>query len=105
MEDVIFLSLPSVAQFREATRSIPTRHKWNSRDEQDARDSLIARYNNHAFRLRQIQEELAVIALQALRPVEYAKLNAAKLAQIASAKYKFREEAIKVFSEVCSKGL
>lgn len=103
MDDIEFLALPKISQIREAVHRInfsndPNRNEYR-------RERIVEKYSNASYRLNALQEDLAVIALEALRPMDFRELSYARKEAYSKANKKFREGAVKIFSEICTKGM
>lgn len=104
MDEIQFLSLPSLSQIKNEVDN----HRFHGSlkvTSEDARNRLLERYKRRMYLVRAAQEDLAVIALEIMRPTDYGLLNHERKETIRTANRLFREAAIKTFSEKCTKGL
>ncbi len=88
-DEITFIALPSQRNLQD----------------RGATEETLRRYAAAQWRIRQAQEQCAVVAVSILRPEEYRVMQQQYLRICSEARHARNEKLLKVFSEKCTKGL
>jgi hypothetical protein len=89
VREVNFLALPSLDQLKRAGMT----------------EAQAGAYRTAQWRIRQAQESCAVVAAEILRPQDVTDAKHELREAMYTARRKYREHCLSVFSEKCTKGL